>query len=93
MDETLNDVPSDPDTTVLASIPIKLENIDISIEGWYWEGITGKSAVIPEEQVSALTDKELILLIAPRLHIAKPYTVSRNQDGFAFINYGFGGGD
>ena len=93
MDETFNDIPKDPDTTVLASIPIKLENIDISIEGWYWEGITGKSAVIPEEQVSALTDEELIRFIAPRLLITKPYTVSRNQDGFAFINFGFGGGD
>ena len=93
MNENFNDVPCDPDTTVVASTPIKLEDIDNSIEGWYWEGVTGISAVIAEVQVSELNDEELIRLIAPRLHNTKPYTVSRNQDGYAFINYGFGEGD
>ena len=93
MNEIFNDVPKDPDTMVLASIPTKLDAIDILIEGWYWEGITGKSAVIPEEQVSKLTDEELISYVAPRMLITEPYTVSRNRDGYAFINYGFGGGD
>jgi len=89
MSDPFAERPLDEDTKVSATRRLTHEDLDILVEEWSWDGVSGKSAIVPEAQVKDLDDAGLLARISEAVGIKTSSTISRNRSGFAFINYDF----
>ena len=89
MNDPFADRPLDEDTRVTSSRTMVHDGLDILVEEWSWDGVSGKSAIVPEAQVEGVGDAGLLARISEAVGIKTSSTISRDRNGFAFINYDF----
>ena len=84
-------VPVEEDTRILHQKEIEIENIPVLIQKWAWEGIVAESVIFHNKEVVKFSDEELFQKIADNYDVGpdKRYTVKRNDDGYAFVNFNF----
>ena len=81
----------DPDTEILVRIDINIENLHAAYEIWHWDGIVGESLIFDSNDVTGLSEKELIRLLCKNklIEITSDYTIKTTEDGLLFISFNF----
>ena len=90
MTRKFENVPVEEDTTVLLQFETRMSDYDALYQKWIWSGITAESLIFAESDLSPMDDSELEKL-ARTAPLVKPgeITITRNRNGFAFINFSF----
>lgn len=83
-----NKIPVDNSTMVLFRETIKFGSLDATWEGWIWEGVQGFSVIFKAADINKYSDKKLLEMTKHIVKDSKP-NISRNGQGFVFVNYGF----
>ncbi|WP_018699900.1 hypothetical protein [Amorphus coralli] len=81
--------PSDEDTRSVGKERRTISGLDVLLESWVYDGIIGFSAILLEEQVSNLSDEEIVERLSAELQVDSNRTISRKGDGYVFVNYAF----
>ena len=92
MERTFNNVPVDIDTRITFQKEIEIKNFKALYQKWNWDGIIGESIIFHNDDVASLNDdglKELINSSGLEYIINDKSTISRDESGFTFINFGF----
>jgi hypothetical protein len=78
-------------TTILLRLDSKLDEYDIRYEAWVREGISAESVIFIEEELNGMNDETLKDLVRalPGFKSGSTVTISRNSNGFAFVNFNF----
>lgn len=87
--ELFKDLPHDEDTRILHSSECHFNGLDVLVETWNWGGIKGKSIILLSSQVGDRSDKEVIELLRQITDIKSDFTVTRDRNGYMFINHDF----
>lgn len=87
--EQFKDLPSDEDTTILHSDECLINGLDVLVESWNWDGVNGRSIVLLASQVEDRSDREVVELLRQFTDIESDFTVTRDRNGYMFINHDF----
>ncbi|MDN3605847.1 hypothetical protein [Kaistella yonginensis] len=86
--QTESKIPVDNGTTVLFRETIKFGSLDATWESWIWEGVQAFSVIFKVDDINKYSDKKLLEMTKHIVKDSKP-NISRNGQGFVFVNYGF----
>ena len=91
MNEKFKNVPTDDETTILFESTMKFGDLDILYQKWHWDNIYAQSIVFVEEDIKTMTDDELKEYVKESdiIKDKNKITMSRDKDGFTFINFNF----
>jgi len=91
MNDKFKNVPKDKDTKTISQKEIKLGDLDVLFELWFWDGIASNSIIFDNNDIQNLSDEELKALVKPhvRLEPASEIIVKRLESGFTFVNFNF----
>jgi hypothetical protein len=87
MKEILLKRPIDADTRIISCKYTKIDNYDVLIEEWSWEGIKASSVVFLENQIEQLHDSQVMQLVLNHLNVDGQMTISRDDFGYTFVSY------
>lgn len=82
-----DNVSVEQDTTILSSIVSKLGDSDCLYQVWVWDGIKGESMVFVADEVKDIPDQDLCS--TPLIKNIDEVTISRDRDGYTFVNFNF----
>ena len=84
-------VPADSDTAILYEEEVKIEEIDALYQVWFWDGIKGESLIFCNEDVTDLSEEEIIKKCdkSERVKIDDTPTYKKSDSGYAFVNFNF----
>ncbi|MDP3211942.1 hypothetical protein [Methylotenera sp.] len=82
---------ADPDTKILVRKVINVENLQVAYEKWRWDGVVGESLIFESNDVSGLSEEELIELLRKNelMEEITQYTTKFTEDGLLFVNFNF----
>lgn len=91
IDFDLKAIPVEEDTTVKLTKVVEVAGYPCALQAWSWDGVVAKSLIFREADVASLTDNELeeIVRNSDFSERGGSMTVSRNSNGFAFVNFDF----
>jgi hypothetical protein len=91
MSGKFENVPKDEETVVRFEVEAYLDDYELLYQKWSWDGITADSFIFLECDVAHLSDDELTLLVkeSPLVEADSQLTLSRNSNGFTFVNFNF----
>ena len=77
--------------TILLRLNSKLAEYDILYEAWVREGVSAESMIFVEDELNGMCDDALknLVLTSPAVKLGSTVTISRNSNGFAFVNFNF----
>ncbi|MDA0777112.1 MAG: hypothetical protein O3B12_06760 [Proteobacteria bacterium] len=75
------------DTAIIISEDWKHGNIDCLFQVWIWDNIKGESLIFVADEVNDISDEELC--DNPQIKDADQVTISRDRDGYTFVNFNF----
>jgi hypothetical protein len=81
--------PIDKDTAITSSKKLKIQEFDALHENWIWDGVKASSVVLVESQLAGMKDEQLSKMVAEEIAIGSNFTISRDRNGYCFINFGF----
>jgi hypothetical protein len=81
--------PIDEDTKITSSKLVKYSGRDVFLEGWKWDGIKGKSAILLADQFKHLSDDEIVVFLSEHIALGGDYTIARTTPAYIYVNYGF----
>jgi hypothetical protein len=81
--------PIDEDTQITSSKIVKFIDREICLEGWKWDGIKGKSAILLADQFKHLSDEEIAAFLSEHIALGGDYTIARPSPEYIFVNYEF----
>ncbi len=89
--DKFSNVPQDADTRIKAQRQITINGMDALHQRWVWDGIAGESLVFCASDVCAASDQEIIAMArdAGLAVMQADCTVTRDESGFVFLNFGF----
>lgn len=87
-DRLFSDIPKDDSTHIIKRTNKHFSGLNILEEWWTWEGISGRSLIIPLNEIEGLTDQRLIEILSENYSITHPHTLQR-RGRYLFINYDF----
>ena len=87
--ELFKDLPHDEDTRILHSSESQFNGLNVLVETWNWDGIKGKSIILLLSQIGDRSDKEVIELLRQFTNVESDFTITRNRNGYMFINHDF----
>jgi hypothetical protein len=61
----------------------------VCLEGWVWDGIKGKSAVLLANQFESMNDEEICVFLSGHIALGGDYTIARPSPEYIFVNYEF----
>ncbi len=69
----------------------KTEDYDVLYQIWSWNGVTAESFIFLSSDISDLTDEEVKTLAksSPLIKADSELTMSRNAEGYTFVNFNF----
>ncbi len=84
-------VPIEVDTQILFQLNAKLDDYDVLYQMWVWDGITAESFIFLSTDIATLTDEEVKTLAksSPMIKEDSELTMSRNAEGYTFVNFNF----
>ncbi len=83
-----DEIPNDNDTKIISTELIKIEGIECLKQEWLWEGIKGKSIIVPTESIKELSENRLMKYICG-LQTNKQELTKANKGKYIFYNYQF----
>lgn len=86
--QTESIIPFDNSTTVFFLAIIKFGLLGATWESWIWEGVQSVSVIFKADYLKNYSDKKLLKITKHIVKDSKP-NISRNGQGFVFVNYGF----
>jgi hypothetical protein len=91
MNQKFSNIPIEPDTRILFQNVTSLGGYPVRYEIWSWDGYRAESFIFSNDDVSALSDKELErMVIESRLiHEHSAITLNRSESGFVFVSFNF----
>lgn len=87
--ELYKDLPQDENTRILHSYECLINGLDALVESWNWDGINGQSIILLLSQVGDRSDKQVIELLRQIADIESDFIVTRDRNGYIFINHDF----
>ncbi len=86
-----HNVPDDPGTQIIFETEAEFEDFDVLFQRWMWDGIEGESLIFIANDVSHLSDEELVKKVEESaLNTVKSgVTIKRNTHGYTFLNLNF----
>lgn len=68
-----------------------LGEYEVLYQNWVWEDIEAHGMIFADEDVSHLTDEQIIaeVKLSPMVNKDSEITFARNKDGFTFVNFNF----
>lgn len=90
-----NDVPIETDTTIILQLETQIEGLDVLYQKWIWEKIDAESLIFAEVDLNGMDNQSLKQLVrtSPLVKEDSQMTVTRDESGFAFVNFNFNTGD
>ena len=91
MSDKFDAVPIEVDTQILFQLNAKLDDYDVLYQMWVWDGITAESFIFLSTDIATLTDDEVKALSksSPMIKEDSELTMSRNAEGYTFVNFNF----
>ena len=91
MSDKFDAVPIEADTQILFQLNAKLDDYDVLYQMWVWDGITAESFIFLSTDIATLTDEEVKTLAksSPMIKEDSELTMSRNAEGYTFVNFNF----
>ena len=91
MSDKFKNVPRDKGTKTISQKEMKLGNLDVLFELWFWDGIAANSIIFDNKDIEGFSDKELKTLVKPHVRVdpASEVIVKRLESGFTFVNFNF----
>ena len=89
--EGFEDLPQDDDTSILSSDRVEINGIAAVHERWSWDGTMGETLAFREKDLDDRSDDALRKMVEQSSFFrpGSSSTVSRNSNGFAFVNFNF----
>ena len=88
-----NNIPEQKDTEIIFRAETRFGDFDVVFERWKWDGILAESIIFDEDDVSEMTDDEIITQVkdSPLFDgkINKGDPKIRHISGFVFVNFNF----
>ena len=84
-------MPIENGTKILFELNAKLDDYDVLYQMWVWDGITAESFIFLSTDIATLTDDEVKALSksSPMIKEDSELTMSRNAEGYTFVNFNF----
>lgn len=84
-------IPVEEDTIIKKNTLIEIEGLQALHQNWVWDGIAAESLIFIADEVTQLDDDKLTLLaLASKLpNEESKFTISRDREGFTYINFNF----
>lgn len=84
-------VPIEDDTKIIFSTEASLGKYKVLYQKWYWEGVTAESIIFDSQDVTGLSDSEIMETVktSPLLKENTEVTLSRSDSAFVFVNFNF----
>lgn len=89
MSKLFDNRPIEEDTQITSSKIVKFGDRDVCLEGWKWDGIKGKSAILLASQFEGLSDEEIAAFLNDYITLGGDYTIARTTPEYTFLNYAF----
>ena len=91
MNNKFTSVPIENGTKILFELNAKLDDYDVLYQMWVWDGITAESFIFLSTDIATLTDDEVKALSksSPMIKEDSEQTMSRNAEGYTFVNFNF----
>ena len=91
MNNKFTSVPIENGTKILFELNAKLDDYDVLYQMWVWDGITAESFIFLSTDIATLTDDEVKALSksSPMIKEDSELTMSRNAEGYTFVNFNF----
>ena len=85
------DVPVDDDTKIIRQHETEIDNIEVLIQKWVWDGLVAESAIFLDEDVDHINDEELYQKIVDKYAVGhdRRHTITRDSNGYTFVNFNF----
>ena len=89
--EGFENLPVEEDTKVSSSNRVEIEGLTAIHECWSWEGTRAETLVFREKDLAGRSDDSLRKMVSNSsfCKAESALTVSRDRDGFAFVNFNF----
>ncbi|WP_416897260.1 MAG: hypothetical protein ACMVY4_17475 [Minwuia sp.] len=91
MSEKFSNVPHESDTKILFRKTVQISGLDALHEKWSWEGVKAESLIFVSEDVAAISDEALQLVVRASGLATEgtQMTLKRGSSGYDFVNFNF----
>lgn len=91
MTDKFKDIPVDEDTQITSSVQVKIDKYDVVYQKWHWEGIRAQSIVFFNEDVSDMSEEQIIheVELCPGLINEKSKITFKRGEKYTFVNFNF----
>ncbi len=89
MNRNLNNIPSEPEATILFQQLGVFDDIPACYQTWQFDGIRGESIIFHQRDLKNRKDTDLIEKVkaSQLVKASSQITLSRNPPGYLFINF------
>jgi hypothetical protein len=84
-------IPVEEDTIIKRNTLIEIEGLQALHQNWAWDGIAAESLIFIAGEVAQLDDDKITLLaLSSKLpSVDSKFTISRDREGYTYINFNF----